>query len=209
MRRHPTLIDAADLVRANIRDDVDELLAEFLASDTVMIILIFEKVRQILLHERKAVILCHRRYAHILKHFQKQANWTARTSSRAAESPRAADPARSKNLLRDRCDPLRPRSSRSAILRGRQGSRRYPAALLQLRVAKRPCRSRSHTRRRWGSTPYKLSCALPLYNMAAWLSGHRFCACEKQTADPNSKRNVFAAAAVTLCLGLGALPRGV
>ena len=72
MCRHPSLIDAADLVRTDIGDDVDELLTEFLASDTVMIILIFEKVRQTLLHERKAVILCHRRYAHILKHFQKQ-----------------------------------------------------------------------------------------------------------------------------------------
>ena len=49
-------------------DDVDELLAEFLASDTVMIILVFEKMCQSLLHERKAVILGHRRYAHVLKH---------------------------------------------------------------------------------------------------------------------------------------------
>ena len=70
MRRHPTLIDAADLIRANIRDDVDELLAEFLASDTVMIILVFEKMCQSLLHGRKAVILGHRRYAHVLKHVQ-------------------------------------------------------------------------------------------------------------------------------------------
>ena len=50
------------MLRADIGDDVDGLLAEFLASDTA-IILVLEKMCQSLLHERKAVVLGHRRYA--------------------------------------------------------------------------------------------------------------------------------------------------
>ena len=149
MCRHPSLIDAADLVRTDIGDDVDELLTEFLASDTVMIILIFEKVRQALLHERKAVIPP---WPPALRSRPETscsvANWIAPVSPRVAKLPRAADRAQNKNLLRDRYDPLRPRSSRSAIPRERRESQRYPAVLLLSPFAKRPCCSRSRTRKR-------------------------------------------------------------